>query len=59
MAKELQYFKNIMNESLKSGYFWIDWQLHLYTEMVSSLNRGGAWKNTIIASAGFCYLAAG
>ena len=25
---------------------------------VASLNHGGAWKNTI-ASAGFCYLAAG
>ena len=24
-----------MNEYLKSGYFGIDWQLHIFTEMVS------------------------
>ena len=27
--------KYITNESLKSEYFEIDWQLHLFTEMVS------------------------
>ena len=34
-----------MNESLKSGHFGIDWQLHIFTEMVSIFLR--FWWNDI------------
>ena len=34
-----------MNESLKSGHFVIDWQLHIFTEMVSIFLR--FWWNDI------------
>ena len=34
-----------MNESLKSGHFGIDWQLHIFTEMVCIFLR--FWWNDI------------
>ena len=47
MAKALQYLKYArkMNEYFKSGYFGIDWQLHIFLEMVSIFFR--FWWNDI------------